>query len=132
MAFKSDLMQKIYFLSTISNEVYSATKYEDGTTICQYVEPYLKLFKVLGEPETQKKLKELAELYKDKKCSDYFKELYLFGEKYPDELFEKLIDGTYTTNLKKFLQGPVLLEMVEVTKNSEYIKILSENDFIDL
>jgi hypothetical protein len=132
MAFKSDLMQTINFLSGITVEVYRATNYEDGTTICQYVEPYLKLFKVLGEPETQKTLKELAELYKDKKCSDYFKELYLFGEKYPVELFEKLIEGTYTATLKKFLQGPVLLEMVEVTKNAEYIKILSENEFIQL
>jgi hypothetical protein len=132
MAFKSDLMQTINFLSGITVEVYRATNYEDGTTICQYIEPYLKLFKVLGEPETQKTLKELAELYKDKKCSDYFKELYLFGEKYPVELFEKLIEGTYTSTLKKFLQGPVLLEMVEVTKNAEYIKILSENEFIQL
>lgn len=132
MSFKSILMLKIYSLAAISAEVYRASFYEDGTTICQYVEPYLKLFKALGNPEIRKKLKELSELYKDKKCSDYFKELYTFGEKYPEELFEKLIEGKYTTTLKKFLQGPILLEMVEVTKNAGHIQILSENGFVEM
>jgi hypothetical protein len=119
-------------LSLIKNEVIISSNYDDGYTRCGYIEPYFNIFKSISSLKNQEKLKELSIQYKDKKCSKYFEVLINFGETYTEDIFENLENTEYDRHVREFLQGPVLESMVNVVVNAEYLKVLRDNDVINI